>query len=144
MVMRKPPPLADRRLYNPGDVIVREGDDGYSFYLIETGSVEVFKKTATGETILGRIGKDGIFGEMALVDDAKRMASVRAAELTVCQIFPREYFQYKLARSDKLIRAIMKIFAAHIRSLTSLQAELGRTEDYRPVVRFSKDELSEN
>ncbi len=141
--MRKPAPLADRRLYNPGDIIVREGEDAYSFYLIETGSVEVFKTTPTGETILGRIGKDGIFGEMALVDDTKRMASVRAAELTTCQIFPREYFQYKLGRSDKLIRAIMKIFAAHIRSLTNLQAQLGYTEDHRPAVRFSKDELSD-
>ncbi|WP_052711838.1 cyclic nucleotide-binding domain-containing protein [Elstera litoralis] len=139
--MRKPAPLADRRLYNPGAVIVSEGDEGYSLYLIETGSVEVFKTLPTGETILGRIGKGGIFGEMALVDDSKRMASVRAAELTTCQIFPREYFQYRLGRSDKLIQALMRIFTGHIRSLTQLQADVGAGEVQRPNYIFTQNDV---
>lgn len=143
--MKTPPPLADRRLYNPGDIIVREGEVGYAFFLIEKGQVEVFKETAQGEVILGHIGADGIFGEMALVDDSKRMASVRATELTTCKVFPREYFYYRMGRSDKLIRAILKIFTQHIRSLTKLQAELGTSGgEHRPTANLSKDILPES
>lgn len=140
--MRKPPPLVDRRLYNPGDIIVREGEIGYSFYLVEKGAVEVVKSTPAGEQILGRIEKDGIFGEMALVDDSKRMASVRAVELTTCRVFPREYFYYRLERSDKFIRAIMRIFAAHIRSLTNVQVGYEVPENTRPSKSFSPEDLS--
>jgi CRP/FNR family cyclic AMP-dependent transcriptional regulator len=139
--MRKPSLLADRRLFSPGDVIVREGEEGYSLYLIEKGAVEIFKTTDKGEAILGHIGKDGIFGEMALVDGSKRMASVRAVELTTCQIFPREYFQYRLGRSDKLIQALMRIFTGHIRSLTQLQADVGAGEVQRPSYSFTQKDM---
>ncbi len=141
--MKRIAPLIDRRLYNVGDIIVQEGEIGTSFYLIEEGAVEVFKQTDKGETILGHIGKTGIFGEMALVDDGMRMASVRAIRPTTCRIFPREYFQYRLARSDKLIGALMRIFTAHIRSLTHLQAEVGVKGIQRPMLKLSKDDLPE-
>lgn len=140
--MRKPPPLVDRRLYNPGDYIIREGETGYDFYLVEKGAVEVVKKTPNGEKILGRIDKDGIFGEMALVDDNKRMASVRAVELTTCKVFPREYFYYRLERSDKFIRALMRIFASHIRSLTDVQVGIEVIGDTRKIKHLSPDDLT--
>lgn len=139
--MQKRLPLIDRRQYEAGDIIVREGEIGTSFYLIEEGVVEVFRNKDGNEAILGYIKKAGIFGEMALVDDNIRMASVRAIAPTTCRIFPREYFQYRLARSDKLIRALMRIFTAHIRSLTNLQAEVGAEAFHRPALQISKDDL---
>ncbi|KJV09982.1 hypothetical protein VZ95_07940 [Elstera litoralis] len=57
--------------------------------------------------------------------------------------FPREYFQYRLGRSDKLIRALMRIFTAHIRSLTQLQAEVGVSDIQRPTLKLGKDDLAE-
>jgi CRP-like cAMP-binding protein len=113
--------LVDRRAYGPGSVIIREGDSGDSFYLIETGQVGIWKKTATGSVMLGQIGPGGIFGEMALIDDRPRMASVTAIELTTCKVFPRGFLERKLARADPLIQAIVKIFAQNIRSITDLQ-----------------------
>lgn len=141
--MHKLVPLVSRRLYDTNDIIVQEGEVGNYFYLIESGTVEVFKNTGRAEIIIGYIKKDGIFGEMALVDGDRRSASVRAIEPTVCRVFPREYFQYRLGRSDKLIRALMRIFTAHIRSLTQLQAEVGAGEVQRPTLAMSKDDFSE-
>src|SRR4051812_40266843 len=114
--------IADRRTYGPGDVILREGDSGDSFYLIEKGSVEIYKKGPNGQKIvIGKIPTGGIFGEMAVIDDKPRMASAAAVEPTVCRVIPRMMLEKKIAGSDKLVQAIIKIFIQNIRTITELQ-----------------------
>jgi CRP/FNR family cyclic AMP-dependent transcriptional regulator len=114
--------IADRRTYGPGDVILREGDSGDAFYLIEKGSVEVYKKGPSGQKlVIGKIPAGGIFGEMAVIDDKPRMASAAAVEPTVCRVIPRALLEKKIAGSDKLVQAIIKIFIQNIRTITELQ-----------------------
>lgn len=116
--------FVDRRSYAPGEVIIRQGDRGNAFFLIESGSVEVIRAPQKGRSrVLGRIGAGGIFGEMAIIDDRPRMATVTAVEATTCRVFPREFLEKKIARSDRLVRAIIKIFVEHIRSITDLQTQ---------------------
>ena len=113
--------IADRRTYGAGDTIFREGDRGEGIFLIEKGSVEIFKKAPDGRKIvLGKIATGGIFGEMAAIDERPRMASAAAMEHTVCRVVPRSFLEKKLAASDKLIRALMKIFMNNIRSITDM------------------------
>ncbi len=69
--------------YKPGQVIIREGETGNSFYLILDGTVEVVKsfKMADGSTIqhrLAELGRGATFGEMELIDIEPRTATVRA------------------------------------------------------------------
>jgi CRP-like cAMP-binding protein len=114
--------IADRRTYGPGDVIIREGDTGDSFFLIEKGTVEVYKKGNAGQKIvLGKIPAGGIFGEMAVIDDKPRMASAAAVEHTICRVIPRGMLEKKIAASDRLVQAIIKIFIQNIRTITELQ-----------------------
>ena len=114
--------IADRRTYGPGDVILREGDSGDSFYLIEKGSVEVYKRGPNGQKIvIGKIPAGGIFGEMAVIDDKPRMASAAAVEPTICRVIPRALLDKKIASSDRLVQAIIKIFIQNIRTITELQ-----------------------
>lgn len=71
---------------NPGQVIVAEGETGFFFYIIATGSVEVTLK----EKKLAEIEGGGAFGEMALLTRDQRTATCRAIEhsqlLTIDQI----------------------------------------------------------
>jgi CRP-like cAMP-binding protein len=64
------------RTYLPGDTIIREGDSGESFYIIEQGEC-VVTSLSVGE--LNRLRRGEFFGELALLRDAKRNASVWAA-----------------------------------------------------------------
>ena len=72
--------LAQRRLYAPGEVIVRQGDETSELYIIEEGEVEVrvHRAGAAATVHLARLGAGKFFGEMALVTGDKRQATVRA------------------------------------------------------------------
>jgi CRP/FNR family transcriptional regulator len=61
--------------YDEGDVIINEGDSGVGFQLILEGEAKVVRN---GRTV-ARLGPDDFFGEMALIDQGPRTASVIAA-----------------------------------------------------------------
>lgn len=83
--------LMRQEFYNEGDVIIREGEEGATFYMISSGSVNIYKK-AVGNEPIGTIGKKKYFGEKALLSDDVRAATcVAATSPLVC---------YVLARSD--------------------------------------------
>jgi NADH:quinone reductase (non-electrogenic) len=69
-----------REHYEPGQLIVREGDRGDTFYTVVDGEVEVVKNAGSdgGETLIARLGAGTYFGEEALLTGKPRSASVRA------------------------------------------------------------------
>ncbi|MCB2183121.1 MAG: cyclic nucleotide-binding domain-containing protein [Desulfobulbaceae bacterium] len=69
--------------YNEGNVIIHEEDRDRRLFIIMFGNVEVIKNLGTKkETIIGSFGPLSYFGEMSLIDDAVRSASVVATEET--------------------------------------------------------------
>jgi CRP-like cAMP-binding protein len=114
----------DRRTIHDGHFVFREGELGEQAYIITVGTVEIVKSTGTGEMILGTVSKGGIFGEMALIDDSQRMASARATDGPVeVMIITRKTFASRMEKMDPFTRALINIFAEHIRSLASALGE---------------------
>jgi CRP-like cAMP-binding protein/flavin-dependent dehydrogenase len=66
------------RVYEDGEVIVRQGEVGHCMYVVQAGQVEVVREAADGSGPLAELGKGEVFGEMALIDDEVRSATVRA------------------------------------------------------------------
>ncbi len=110
--------ILERRGYGSGEVIFREGERGDCAYLVKEGSIEIYKTIDGKEKVLGAIGKGGIFGEMALVDDTPRMAASRAVETTQLVVISRMMFNQKLEKADPFIRGLLNIFADNIRRMT--------------------------
>jgi len=67
-------PGIGRAHFEAGEIIFREGDKGDRLYIVVDGQVEVVK----GETVLGQLGPGECFGEMALVSDSPRNATVKS------------------------------------------------------------------
>ncbi|MBI4027280.1 MAG: cyclic nucleotide-binding domain-containing protein [Verrucomicrobia bacterium] len=66
--------------FQAGEFVFRQGDSGNRIYIVNSGEVEVLRNDpGKGEVLLARLGKGAYFGEMALLTDAPRNASVRAA-----------------------------------------------------------------
>ena len=71
---------APTRVFAPGDTIVQQGALGNSFYFILDGEVEVYTRRNLGvEALIDRLGPGRQFGELALLGDRRRTATVRAA-----------------------------------------------------------------
>lgn len=113
-----PDHLFSRMLFKAGEVIFDEDQRGDCAYLVDSGEVAILKRRAQGYRPLARIGPGGIFGEMALVDDAPRMAQAKALADTHCVIIKRERVRTKIEAADPLVQALLRIFVQNIRSLT--------------------------
>jgi len=110
--------VLERRVFYPGDRVFREGDTGSCAYIVQDGAIEITKTIEDKDVILGVVSKGGIFGEMALVDNAPRMASAHAVKQTSVILVPARTFQEKLAKTDPFIRALLSIFVKNIRAMT--------------------------
>jgi CRP-like cAMP-binding protein len=66
--------------YSAGERIINAGDSGHCMYVILSGSACVTVKRGTGEIELARLSAGDFFGEVALVDDGPRSATVTAIE----------------------------------------------------------------
>ena len=54
-----------------GDDIIRQGDDGDNFYVVESGLYNIFVNTANGNQLVGKCEDSGSFGELALMYNSK-------------------------------------------------------------------------
>lgn len=107
------------RHFMPGSVIVNEGDDGHGLYVIQSGSLKVFLLDESGrELTLSLLWPGEYFGELALIDDAPRSASVMTRERTELLHIPRAAFNNLLDAHPACARIVMKNLVARIRTLT--------------------------
>ncbi|MCK5375190.1 MAG: cyclic nucleotide-binding domain-containing protein [Alphaproteobacteria bacterium] len=107
--------ILERRFVPEGSLIIKEGDEGYSAYLIQSGEVDVYSKNEEGNKIaLAKLGVGEICGEMALLGDGVRSASVCAVSDCNLVVITRAAFEEKLKRSDTTVRAVMKMLIQRI------------------------------
>jgi len=84
--------LLTQEYFKEGDTILREGEAGNTFYLIQSGEVDVFRRDL-GDKAIARLGTEKFFGEKALLEDDVRQATVVAASSTVvCYVMSRGDF----------------------------------------------------
>ena len=105
----------ETRRVRAGDVIFREGDKADELFVIKSGSVRI----QVGNRAMADLAADNIFGEMALVDQAPRMAMAKAVESTTVVIITESMLEQKLRRTDPFIRGLFTIFVRTIRDLTT-------------------------
>ena len=98
-----------------GDYIFREGDPPGAAFLIESGSVEVSIIQNGSPLILSFLGAGELLGEMAVIDDAPRSATARAAEICILTRIEREQIHERLAEADPIIAVIMQKMLARYR-----------------------------
>ncbi len=100
-----------------GETLFEEGDPGDAFYIVFAGAVEIVKSGAGGveEKLAVRRAGDG-FGEMALLNDAPRSATVRAQQDVRLMVVPREAFQ-QLLGGDSLALRMMRVLSKALRAM---------------------------
>ena len=91
-----------RATFSPGELIVEEGRTGNRCYVIMAGEVEVVKGLgAESQRVLARRGSGEVFGEMALLGEWPRTASIRALNEVGCLGIDRWVFLTQLERHHR-------------------------------------------
>jgi CRP-like cAMP-binding protein len=114
-----PPQMGSRQTFAKGEVIFREGAIGDVAYVVEDGEVEIARTSSKTQKrrVLGVVTRGGMFGELALIDGAPRMADATALRETTCMTIRRDLFEKKLAATDPFVRGLIRIFVRNIRSM---------------------------
>ncbi|HEU0294129.1 MAG TPA: ATP-binding protein [Anaerolineales bacterium] len=110
--------LTEIRTYPPDHILCREGAYEEVFYIIADGKVEITKKLIEGEDerLLRLSGRGDMVGEMALIQNAPRAATVRTlTECTVLEMEKRD-FEIILSRSPRMAIDIIRITLDRIRT----------------------------
>ena len=100
-----------------GDVVVRQGAPADKFFIIVDGEVEVVREADGEAKPLATLGRGQFFGEIAILRDMPRMATVRAVKATTLFAMERDIFRSLVAQS------------------------MGTTDDFDRVIRQRLDEI---
>ena len=110
--------------YAPGEVIIEEGRTGNGVYAITSGRVEVVKGLNSGNPRrLAVLGQGEVFGEMALLDEWPRSASVRTLEDTACIGIDRWLFLAQLRKEPEVAIAMLQVLVRRLRETDARLAE---------------------
>ena len=107
------------RAYAAGEIIFTEGSEVDGIYSVQSGKVSVFKTKATAkgsvDIELVQLGPGSMFGEMGMLDQTKRDASVKAVEFTEVLIITKDMFENQLTLLPAWIVNFIKILISRLR-----------------------------
>ena len=110
--------------FEPGELIVVEGQTGNGLYVILSGNVEVLKgDLGENPQVLAKRGPGDVFGEMALLGEWPRTASVRALDTVQCLGIDRWVFLSQLERQPQVTIKMLQILAQRLRDSDARFAE---------------------
>ena len=90
-----------------GEMLFEEGDTGDAAYVIESGALEVLKSSGDRQILLNALSPGDVVGEMALINNAPRMAGVWASEATTLHVLSKGTFDSLLEQSASAARAMV-------------------------------------
>jgi uncharacterized protein (TIGR02266 family) len=99
--------IASEENYQAGQIIFKEGISGDWVYVVLSGSVEISKVIDGKKSIMGVLGPDEIFGELALIGNIKRTATARAIGETTVGIINRDYLDDEFNKLSSAFRTIL-------------------------------------
>jgi len=103
--------MSNHAVFQPGQVVFREGDTSQEAFRILRGRVEISIIADGKPVILAQLGEGDIFGEMAMVDERPRSASAQALEVTECEVLtPENFNDLVLSRPEVLIPYMASFF----------------------------------
>lgn len=116
---------ARERNFQPGQTIVREGQLGVGLYTIQSGRVSITAKSGSGERELRTMGPGESFGELALLDDQPRSATVSAVEPTTVLVLDKASFLGELQTYPEIGLSLIPVLVSWLRDANRQIVEAG-------------------
>lgn len=108
--------LTLRRSFKRSEVVFHKGDPGDTLYMIVQGQVKIVLPSDTGEeALLGVLDEGEFFGELSLIDEQPRSATIVATEQTETLVLRREEFLKFVVSSPELAIDMMRVLSRRLR-----------------------------
>jgi CRP/FNR family cyclic AMP-dependent transcriptional regulator len=125
--------MSERVGYDPDKIVVRQGDAADAAYLIIDGHAEVIAETPTGPVILATLGPNETIGEMGILCNMPRNATVRAKDRLIALRISKEPFMRMVREFPNISVSIMQELAhrldANNNQLRAALAEVRRLRE---------------
>ncbi|MFO1189369.1 MAG: Crp/Fnr family transcriptional regulator [Alphaproteobacteria bacterium] len=115
---------SERIAYSPGQVIFRQGEMGDAAYIIVEGDAEVFVTGSNGDVKVASLGPNDIVGEIAILCDVPRTASVRASSRLVTLRISKDLFFQLVNEFPQMAVEIMRELAHRLEKTTARLRDL--------------------
>ena len=96
----------------PGGIVFKEGDAGEHMFGIVDGEIRLH----AGDRVIATLGKDDVFGEMAVVDSSPRMATAVAVSETELAVIDRHRFLFLVHETPMFALSVMSAMANRFRN----------------------------
>jgi CRP/FNR family transcriptional regulator len=104
------------REYPAGAALLRQGETGVGLFIITSGKAQVTQQTPEGETRdFGTFERGAVLGEMSLLDDLPRTATVTALEPTRALVIPVWDFRAALRESPDIAIKLLGVLSRRLR-----------------------------
>lgn len=109
---------ATARSYAEGTTVVKQGDTSMALYVILAGRVAVRRERDGAQPVeVNQLGPGGVFGELGLLDDEPRAATIVALEPTICALLAKWDFQNALRDDPDIALALLPVITARLRGM---------------------------
>jgi len=106
-------------------MVIKEGDPGDALYIVKSGKVNILKRTSTGvDSVLVTLGKNAVIGDMAVIDDQPRSASVATVQDAVFLIITKTDFKNLLGTTPEISFQILRLMTERLRTTNTHLKEL--------------------
>lgn len=123
------------RAYPKNTILISEGDLSDSMYLILAGRVKVYAGDENGhEVLINSLGRGDYFGELALLDEHPRSASVMTLEPSKMMILSRAVFLECLDAHPSMSRSLLRVLARKVRQQTEHTKNIVLSSVYERLV----------
>ena len=127
---------AATKTYPKNTILVSEGDNTDCLFVIQSGKVKAYVADEEGkELILNTHGPGEYFGEIALLDDAPRSASIMTLDDTRCIVISKRDFRECLALHPSIALTLLQHLSQRLRTLTENVKSLALMDVYGRVAR---------
>lgn len=128
---------ASHQSFNKSRILIKEGEKSDSLYVIVSGLLQAYLSDDNGkEVILNTMGPGEYFGEIALVDDSPRSASIKVIEDCELYIISRKTFEDFLKSHPELALTMLKGMARRLVALTKNVKSLALLDVYGRTAHF--------
>ena len=119
---------SDRVTFQAGEVLFRQGDDGDAAYIVIEGEAEVLVRSGDAEVKVAELGENAFVGDMGVISDMPRTATVRAVSDLVTLRIRKEHMMEMVRESQDLALAVLREVVGRLakttRDLTEARAEI--------------------